>query len=424
MNSVKECELEYARDLDQRDPLAHFRDKFVNGDQELIYLDGNSLGRLPRNTNERLKQVIEKEWGERLIRSWNENWFAAPERIGGKIAELLGAKQSEVIIADSTSVNLYKLGLAAINKQSTRTKVITDNINFPSDIYILQGIIKLADRDCSLEIIESEDGIHGPQQQIIDAIDEETAFVCLTHTAFKSSYTYDIELITRKAHEMGAMVLWDLSHSVGAVPVDLQKANVDLAVGCTYKYLNGGPGAPAFLYVREDLQEELSNPVSGWMGQKNLFEFGLNYESEKGIRRFLTGTPPILSLCAIEPGLDLIREAGMMRIRQKSVELSEYLIKLWQHYLEPLGFRLNSPLEIDNRGPHISLGHDCAHQIDLALIQEKNVLPDFRAPDNIRLGIPPLYTSFEDVYKAVRAFEQVVREERFVKYKLGSSIVT
>lgn len=424
MSLSTDFSFEHAQSMDVDDELATYRDRFVIADPNLVYLDGNSLGRLPKNTHAYMQQTIEQQWGDRLIRSWNETWFGAPQRIGAKIASVIGAGDNEVLVADSTSVNLFKLAQAALNLQTDRSKIITDDLNFPSDIYILQGILSSANREYELQVIKSKDGIHGPQQDILDAIDENTAFVTLTHTAFKSSFTYDIAAITEKAHQKGALVIWDLSHSAGAVPVDLNAAGADLAVGCTYKYLNGGPGAPAFLFVREDLQNKLINPISGWMGQKNLFDFGLDYEPEDGIRRLLSGTPPILSLCAIEPGVDLISEVGVAAIRRKSLGLSDYLIELWQHFLKPLGFRLNSPADKSCRGPHISLGHEEAHRIDLALIKEMNVLPDFRKPDNIRLGIPALYTRYVDIYKAVSAMEKIVKQECYTQYTIDNTIVT
>jgi len=414
-----------ARELDQADPLAGFRDRFVIEDEELIYLDGNSLGRLPEATHDRLTRVVEREWGDRLIRGWNENWFEAPQRIGGKIAGLIGADPDEVLVADSTSVNLFKLALAALQTQGPkRTHIVTDDLNFPSDIYIAEAALKLAGRAGDLTVVPSSDGIHGPIDAIVATLNDRTALLTLTHTAFKSSYTYDMAQMTARAKQAGVLSLWDLSHSVGAVPVDLHACGADLAVGCCYKYLNGGPGAPAFLYVRRDLQKLLQNPVSGWMGAANLFDFGLHYQPDPGIRRFLTGTPPILSLCAIEPGLDLLCAAGMAQIRDKSLRLSGFLIDLWREHLQPLGFRLNSPTDAACRGPHISLGHDEAQRIDLALIREMQVLPDFRKPDNIRLGIPPLYTRFIDVYDAIMRMREVVESGRYLNQEIGPDTVT
>ncbi len=417
-------ERDYAEGLDRQDELAGFRGEFEIPDPRLVYLDGNSLGRLPKATAKRMQELVQHEWGERLIRGWGEGWIEAPTRIGGKLGQLLGAKSSEMLIADSTSINLYKLALAAVRAQPGRHKIITDDLNFPSDLYILQAVCEAAGRPLTVQIIPSPDGIHGPVEQLAAAIDEETAVVTLSHTVFKSGYTYDMTQITRLAHNAGAVMLWDLSHSAGSVPVDLNAAQADLAVGCTYKYLNGGPGAPAFLYVRSDLQSKLSNPISGWMGQKNMFDFDLAYEPATGLRRFLTGTPPILALSGIEIGVDLLLQAGMERIRAKSVRQSEYFIELWEARLKPFGFRLKSPKDVSQRGSHITLGHADGWRIDQALIQEMNVLPDFRHPDNIRFGIAPLYNSFVDVWTAVDHLHTIMTEKRYEKYSASNQAVT
>ncbi len=414
--------LAYAQYLDKQDKLAHFRQRFVVDDPTLIYLDGNSLGRLPQAARQRIQQTLDEGWGRRLIRSWNEGWFTLPEHIGGKIAALLGAQPDEIIVADSTSVNLFKLVLAALQTQPNRHKIVTDDLNFPSDLYILQGVCQLLG-DARIEVVAAPDGIHGPITALVEAIDADTALVVLSHTTFKSSFMYDLTAVTQLAHQAGAIILWDLSHSAGSLPVDLNGANVDLAVGCTYKYLNGGPGAPAFLYVRRDWQEKLNNPISGWMGQHNPFDFGLDYEPEPGLRRFLSGTPPILSLAAIEPGLDLLLEAGMDNIRAKSVQQSDYLIRLWQERLAPLGFRLNSPRNPEQRGSHISLGHDEGWRINQALI-DRQVLPDFRRPDNIRLGITPLYTTYEELWTAVSHLHTIVIENLYQAYNRTRHTVT
>jgi kynureninase len=310
-------------------PLAPFRDRFVIADPELIYLDGNSLGRLPQATAARLQQTIDQEWGADLIRSWNKGWFDLPERVGGKLARLLGAQPDEIIVADSTSVNLFKLVVAALQFQAGRTKIVTDDLNFPSDVYILQGALNLLGGR-RLEIVPSLDGVHGPVEGLATAVTADAALLTLSHVVFKSGYLYDMTAVTQLAHAAGALVLWDLSHAAGAVPIDLNSSGADMAVGCTYKYLNGGPGAPAFLYVRRDLQEKLGNPISGWMGQANPFAFGLDYAAAPGLRRFLTGTPPILSLTAVEPGLDLVLEAGIAAIRAASLEMTDYLIQAWE----------------------------------------------------------------------------------------------
>ncbi len=410
--------LEYARQLDATDALAPFRERFVFNDPDLIYLDGNSLGRLARDSAALLADLTQKAWGERLIRSWNEGWWEAPVRIGAKIAQLIGAGPDEVIIADSTSVNLFKLAVAALRYQEGRTKLITDDLNFPSDVYIFQGAIDLLGGQHTLDIQPSPDGIHGADI----VVDEETALVSVSHTVFKSGFVYDMAAVTRKVHAAGGMVLWDLSHSVGSVPVDLNGANADLAVGCTYKYLNGGPGAPAFLYVRRDLQDKLLNPISGWIGQKNAFAFDMDYTPTDGIRRFLTGTPPILSVSAIEPGVDLLIEAGMDRLRTKSVAQTDYLIDMWEALLQPLGYTLNSPRDASIRGSHVSLGHPEGLRIDLALINEFNILPDFRAPDNIRIGLAPIYTTFEDIHTAVMRMKQIVEERMYEAYNTAPRV--
>lgn len=414
----------HARHLDEADDLLAFRARFALPDPNLIYLDGNSLGRLPLATQARLSEVIADEWGDRLIRSWNEGWLEAPNRIGDKIGRLLGARPGELIMADSTSVNLFKLVVAVLVAQPERRKIVTDNLNFPSDLYILQGIVRLLGNRHEIVVVPSADGIHGPDNELAATIDGDTALVTLSHTVFKSGYSYDMATMTAAAHDAGALILWDLSHSAGAVPVDLYGAGADLAVGCGYKYLNGGPGAPAFLYVAETWQERLHNPISGWIGQDNLFDFELTYAPAPGIQQFLTGTPPILSLSAVEPGIDMLLEAGMDRVRERSVRLSDYLIALWRARLEPLGYRLNSPLDSGRRGSHISLGHDDGARIARVLIDELNVLPDFRQPDNIRLGLSPLYNSFSELHEAVERLAAVVEQELFRHVGTGDRKVT
>lgn len=410
--------------LDRTDPLTHFRDRFAHDGSGLVYLDGNSLGRLPLAAAGRIRAAVEREWGDRLIRSWNEGWFDLPERLGALLARLLGAHPHEIVVADSTSVNLFKLAVAALQAQPGRTRILTDDLNFPSDLYILQGAVALLGGRHTLESIPSLDGIHGPAGALAAALDERVALVSLSHTVFKSAYTYDMAAITAAAHAVGALVLWDLSHSAGSVPVDLNEAGADLAVGCSYKYLNGGPGAPAFLYVREDLQEFLANPITGWMGQRDLFAFAPDYAPAPGLRRFLSGTPPVLAMAAMQPGLDLLLEAGMERVRAKSVQQSELLIALWEERLAPLGYRLNTPRESALRGSHVSFGHDEGWRIDQALIHQMGVLPDFRRPDNIRLGIAPLYNSFSDIQAAVNALERAVIDRLYLTYTDAAPTVT
>ena len=410
--------------LDAKDELGYLRDRFVMHDSELIYLDGNSLGRLPRATERRLQDLITKEWGERLIRSWGEGWFELQEKVGDKIAQMIGARPGEVIVADATSINLYKLALAAMLARPTRKHILSDDLNFPSDYYIFQGITRLLP-GTKLRRLNSPDGIHGVSlADFSTAMNEDSNLLSLSHTVFKSGFTYDMAAVTAVARENGVMTLWDLSHSVGSVPINLHDAKADLAVGCTYKYLNGGPGAPAFLYVRQSLQETLGNPISGWFGQKDMFALGADYTPEPNIRRFLTGTPPLLSLAAIEMGVDTILEAGMPRLRAKSVAQTEFFIKLYHQILEPLGFTLNSPTDANQRGSHVSIGHPEGWRINQALINDKNVLPDFREPDNLRLGFAPLYTSYSDIYTAVMRLRAVINDKLYEKYTVERTTVT
>jgi len=421
---MKFTDLAYAQHLDQQDPLHTFRDRFVISDPDLVYLDGNSLGRLPKAAQARASELVNHSWGEQLIRSWGQGWMETPRRIGAKLAQLVGAKPHEVVLADSTSVNLFKLAIAALRHQTGRNTILTDDLNFASDVYILQRAAQLVGDQSSLRLIPAEDGIYGPVDQIGAALDQDTALLTLSHTVFKSGYTYDMAALTAQAHRHGALVLWDLSHSVGALPIDLHKAGVDLAVGCTYKYLNGGPGAPAFLYIREDLQEALENPISGWMGQHRMFDFSLQYQPERDLRKFLSGTPPILSMALVEPGVELLLEAGISAVRQKSVQQTGYMIELWEEWLAPLGFSLNSPRPVEWRGSHISLGHPEGLRIDQALIDAYRVIPDFRTPDNIRLGFAPLYTTYEEIYRAARALKEIVEKEVYLAYSAEPPEVT
>ncbi len=299
--------LDFARQLDSQDPLASFREQFVITDPDLIYLDGNSLGRMPKSAAERAKQIVNEEWGNDLIRGWNKGWWDAPHRVGDKIGKLIGAEAGQVIVTDTVSSNLFKLATAALTHQPDKKRIVTDTFNFPSDLYILQGIQNLLSPSPSgrgargegdheiLRITATDNDITPNLAQLESSINENTALVTLSHVVFKSGYIYNMQAVTDLAHKRGALVLWDLSHSVGSVPIELDACNADLAIGCTYKYLNGGPGAPAFLYVNKNLQEKLTSPIWGWWGQKNPFDFGLDYEPAAGAKD-LAGTQPMISL--------------------------------------------------------------------------------------------------------------------------------
>jgi kynureninase len=301
-------------------------------------------------------------------------------------------------------------------------------MNFPSDLYVLQGLVRQFGDRHTLRLLKSSDGVSSDMTELLRMINRHTALVTLSHVAFKSAYLYDMEKVTELSHIHGTMVLWDLSHSVGVVPVSLKKANADLAIGCTYKFLNGGPGSPAFLYVRKDLQEKLDNPIQGWFGEKNPFEFKLKYRPADGIRKYLTGTPPVLSVSGLEPALDMVLDAGINAIREKSMAQSGYLIGLATEWLLKEGFRLGSPEFSEKRGSHVSLKHAEAYRICRALIDpgvgDHVVIPDFREPNNIRLGIAPLYTSFTDIYRAVDQLRLIITKKTYERYPRTRDAVT
>jgi len=420
--SVFEPGREFADQLDKQDELAAYREEFVFAEPDLIYLDGNSLGRLPRRTVGRMHRAVEEEWGRDLIRGWNAGWWDSATRVGDKIGRLLGAGPGQVVVSDTTSVNLFKLVMVALGMTSGRDRIVTDVLNFPSDLYILQGCVRLLGDRHELRLVPSEDGVSVDQQALFEEIDERTALVTFSHVAFKSGFLHDALAITKRAHEVGAMVLWDLGHSAGAVPIELDDWGVDFAVGCTYKYLNGGPGAPAYLYVRKDLQGQAVSPIWGWFAQRSPFDFGLEYQPADGIKRFLVSSPAILSTLAMETGLDVLLEAGIQRIRDKSVRLTSYLVDLVDAILVPLGFTLGSPRDSAQRGSHVSIRHPEGYRVNRVLIEEMKVIPDFREPDNIRLGLAPLYTSFEDVWEAVERIRQVVKEKRYLRYFPGKRL--
>jgi kynureninase len=391
--------------LDAEDPLAGFRGRFVIDDEELIYVDGNSLGRLPAETVRRLASRVD-EWGTRLVRAWHD-WIDLPLRVGDRLAPLVGAGPGEVLMADSTTVNLYKLAAATLEARPGRHAIVTDAANFPTDRYVFQGLA--ARGDAELRLLES-DAVEGPTAEEVAAAcaSGDVALVSLQHVAYRSGALADLEAITAAAHEAGALVLWDLGHSAGAVPVGLRSAGADLAVGCTYKYLNGGPGSVAYLYVRSDLQEELASPIWGWFGQRDQFRMGPDHEPADGIARYLAGTPPILDLTAAEVGIALVAEAGIPALRAKSVALTELAVELHDAWLLPLGFELGSPRDPKRRGGHVSLRHADAWPICRALIERAKVVPDFRRPDSIRIGLPPLYTRFVDVWDALERLRRLV----------------
>jgi kynureninase len=387
--------IDRARELDAADPLASYRDRFALP-AETIYLDGNSLGCLPKDTPARIAEVVGEEWGRDLIGSWNTaDWIVMPQRIGGKIAPLIGAAPHEVIACDSVSVNLFKLIAAALKMQPGRKTVLSEPGNFPTDLYMIEGLEKqglatrrLAERD-----------------RIMEALDEDVALLLLTHTHYKTGAVFDMAELTRAAHDKGALVLWDLSHSVGAMPVDLNGCEADFAVGCGYKYLNGGPGAPAFAYVAERHHASLAQPLTGWMGHARPFEFLDDYVPAPGTDRLLCGTPPILALAALEVGVDLIAEIGVEGLFAKSQALSEFFRECLSE--RGIALELVSPEDPERRGSHLSFRHENAYALSQALIA-RGVVGDFRDPDILRLGFAPAYLRFEDMAGAARALADIL----------------
>lgn len=421
-------DISLAQEWDAQDELAAFRQEFVVEDPDLIYLDGNSLGRLPRQTIDLLQDVVQRQWGKRLVRAWNDGWIHKPAELGAKIAGLIGAQPDEVLVADATSINLFKLALAAMRARPERTTIVSDEFNFPSDLYIFQGILDLLGDRYHLRLIPSRDGVAIDPEDVRLAIRDDTALLSLSHVTFKSAFLYDMGSANALAHDAGALVLWDLCHSVGAVPIDLNGSNTDLAVGCTYKYLNGGPGSPAFLYVRKDLQEVLMPPVWGWFAARSPFDFDLTFTPATDISRFRVGTVPVISMLALEPALDLLLRAGVDRLRRKSILQTEYLIALAEQWLLPLGYNLGSPRQAEQRGSHVSLRHPEGYRICRALIESPppaiRVIPDFRTPDNIRLGIAPIYTTFVDIHRALERMRVIVEDRLYEQYPLEKLAVT
>jgi kynureninase len=382
--------LEECKRWDERDPFAQTRLQFQLK-PGVIYMDGNSLGALTQAAAARTRAMVEEQWGNDLIRSWNlHGWFDLPLRLGAKIAPLIGAAADEVLVADSTSVNLFKLTSAAMMLRGKRHRIITEAGNFPSDTYVLQGLAALANN--AIEILAV------PRLEVAASIDESTFLVVLTHIHYKTAEIFDLEAITRRAHAQGARILWDLSHSVGALPVDLNGAGVDFAVGCTYKYLNGGPGSPAFLYVRRDLQDSHRPGLTAWMGHESPFEFTEDYQPASGMARFRGGTPSMISFASLDGALDIWDDVDLREVRRKSEELSELFITRLSA-IPGSGLTLASPRPAGERGSHIALRHIQGYELMQALIA-RGVIGDFRAPDIVRFTFTPLYLRYVDVWEA------------------------
>lgn len=393
-------------DLDRGDPLASYRDRFVGADQPLVYFDGNSLGRPLRVTGPRLARFVEEEWGGRLIRGWDERWFDLPRTIGDDLGRVvLGAAPGQAAVGDSTTVLLYKLMRAAVAARPGRTEIVIDRDNFPTDRYVAAGIAE----ECGLTLrwIDVDTSAGVTAELLSAAVSEQTALVVVSHVAYRSAWLADVPELTRIAHDAGALVLWDLCHSVGSVPLELDAWGVDLAVGCTYKYLNGGPGAPAFLYVAERHLAELTQPIQGWMGAVDPFLMGPSYAPAEGIRRFLSGTPAIVGMLALQDMLALIESAGMDAVRAKSVALTSYAIEVADRLLADAGVVVASPRDPARRGGHVTLNHPLMREVTAAL-WERDVIPDYRDPHGLRLGLSPLSTSFDEVDRGLAEVREVL----------------
>ena len=402
MNKIKLSDLKH---LDKQDPLSKYREEFFLP-KNTIYFDGNSLGPVPKKTIKNLNKTINEEWGKDLINSWNKaNWINLPQTLGDKIAPLLGAKSGEVVVVDSTSLNLFKVLTSALRLNKNRKKVVSESTNFPSDLYILEGVNGMLNNHYECQLIDDDINFE-------KYIDSSTAVVMLSHINYKTGRISDMKKITDYAHQQGALVVWDLSHSVGVIPMDLHNIGVDFAVGCTYKHLNGGPGAPGFLYVHSDLIAIVSQPLSGWLGHSDPFAFEAKYTPANNINKFICGTPSILSYKAVESALDIFDEISLEQVREKSIQLSELFIKLIQQECGDFGFELFSPIDAANRGSQISYKHENAYPIMQSLIS-RGIIGDYREPNILRFGISPLYMRYEDVWSAIICLKNIMQSNEW-----------
>jgi kynureninase len=393
------------RALDAADELAGFRDRFlpIEDPGVVAYLDGNSLGRPPRATLERLNHLVTHEWGTRMIRSWDEGWMDLPESVGDLLGSAaMGAAPGQTIVAESTTICLHKVLQAAIALRPGRTELVTDTDNFPTDRYVVQSIA--AHLGLTVRWIESDPAGGVTPEQVAEVVSDATAVVTFSHVAYRSAFIVDMAAINDIAHAAGAMMVWDLCHSAGSIPVQLDATGTDFAVGCTYKFLNAGPGAPAFLYARAEHHDELQNPLTGWIGNDDVFEMGPVHRPAKGIRRMLSGTPSVTGLAAVEEGAKLLAEAGIDRVRAKSTALTRLAIDLADEWLTD--FTVASPRADDVRGGHVTITHPRAQEMARLLI-DNGVIIDFRRPDGIRIGLSPLSTSFAELHAAMTRIREL-----------------
>lgn len=409
---------EKAQECDRKDPLAHFKAAFFHPENE-IYLDGNSLGKLPLKAKENVATLMQEQWGENLIRSWNDHWLDLPKRLSTKLAQLLNANAKEVLVGESTSVNLYKVAHALIQSGHYPKQLLTDSLNFPTDNYILEGISRentMVKPIC----IQYSTELKADLNLLKDQIAKDPGIICLSLVSYKSAYYYPMKALNLHAKENNSIIIWDLSHAVGAVAIDLKETQTLAAIGCTYKYLNGGPGSPAFLYLDETLIPHLSSPIQGWFGHAKPFDFSQDYLPAKGIEKFDAGTPTVLSLAAMEAGIDITLDAGIKNIRTKSIALSNFFLDTFFTALAPLGYVLESPENEVERGAHITLSHPASWRICQCLLNGKEkrpkIIPDFRPPHHIRLGMAPLYTGYEDIWHTLERLKEIAQNKEFEQY--------
>ena len=408
LSEAHDALLERALLLDAEDPLSAYRERFIGTETDLSYLDGNSLGRPLKRTAEDINTFIHSGWGGRLIRGWDEEWLELPQAIGDQLGRaVLGAAAGQTIIADSTTVVLYKLiraALAAV-KDPARTEIVLDTDNFPTDRYLVEGIAR--EEGLTLRWIDADPDSGVTLDQVREAVGPSTAVVLLSHVAYRSGFLADLPGITAAVHDAGALAVWDLCQSAGSVEIALDAAGVDFAAGCTYKYLNGGPGSPAFAYVNARHLPGLAQPIWGWMGRRDAFEMGPGYEPAPGIRGFLSGTPAIFGMIAMRGTLDLLEEVGMAAVREKSLRLTAYALELHDAWLAPAGVRLATPRAPEQRGSHITVDHPSFREVTAAL-WDKDVIPDFRAPAGIRIGLSPLSTGFAELHRGMTAVRDLL----------------
>lgn len=397
-----------AAELDRLDPLAAYRSRFLGADDPALpaYVDGNSLGRPLADLPDRYADFVRGSWGHRLIRGWDDSWFELPLTLGDRLGRaVLGAGDGQVVVGDSTTVSLYKLIRTALHARPGRSEIVIDRGNFPTDRFVVEGIA--AETGATIRWIETELGGGVTTDDVRAVVGPATAVVVLSQVAYRSGFAADVPAITGIVHDAGALVVWDLCHSVGVLPVELDAWGVDLATGCTYKYLNGGPGAPAFLYVRRELVADAVQPIWGWMGVKDSFRMGESYDPADGIRRFVSGTPPIVGMIAMQAMLDLIEEAGLPAIHAKSLALTAFAVELVDTHLLPLGVELSTTRDAERRGGHVTVDHPRFAAM-VPVLWERGVIPDFRAPSGIRLGLSPLSTSFAEVEHVVLAVRDLL----------------